>query len=159
MESYDNRPIGVFDSGLGGLTVVTYLSDLLPDENFIYFGDTARTPYGSKSVDTIKKAITISKYFLEHSKYAYMLAGESKNIKKAKRILEKLKEQKEMSLKRSIILSISRCSYIEEVDDILEALHILVENGYIFELEPEERKGAGRKPDIVFELNPLYFKK
>ena len=38
MESYDNRPIGVFDSGLGGLTVVTYLSDLLPDENFIYFG-------------------------------------------------------------------------------------------------------------------------
>lgn len=111
------------------------------------------------SVDTIKKAITISKYFLEHSKYAYMLAGESKNIKKAKRILEKLKEQKEMSLKRSIILSISRCSYIEEVDDILEALHILVENGYIFELEPEERKGAGRKKDKVFELNPLYFKK
>lgn len=113
------------------------------------------------SVDTIKKAITISKYFLDHSKYAYMLAGESKDIKKAKRILEKLKEQKETSLKRSVILSISRCSYIEKVDDILEALNILVEKGYIFELPQIEReKGkGGRKPDVVFELNPLYFKK
>ena len=63
MESYDNRPIGVFDSGLGGLTVVTYLSDLLPDENFIYFGDTARTPYGSKSVDTIKKIFSTDSGF------------------------------------------------------------------------------------------------
>lgn len=50
----DNRPIGVFDSGLGGLTVVTELLRTLPNERVIYFGDTARTPYGSKSVRTIK---------------------------------------------------------------------------------------------------------
>ena len=49
----DNRAIGIFDSGLGGLTSVKTIKTLLPHENIIYFGDTARTPYGSKSVDTI----------------------------------------------------------------------------------------------------------
>lgn len=44
----DSRPIGVFDSGLGGLTVVRALLDLLPDEHLIYFGDTGRFPYGPK---------------------------------------------------------------------------------------------------------------
>ena len=75
MESYDNRPIGVFDSGLGGLTVVTYLSDLLPDENFIYFGDTARTPYGSKSVDTIKKfSVQIADFSVDNHVKAIVIA-------------------------------------------------------------------------------------
>ena len=41
--------VGVFDSGIGGLTVVKELRSLLPQENIIYFGDTARTPYGSRS--------------------------------------------------------------------------------------------------------------
>ncbi len=49
----DNRPIGVFDSGLGGLTGVRELARLLPGEDLLYFGDTARTPYGSRSRDTI----------------------------------------------------------------------------------------------------------
>lgn len=49
----DNRPIGVFDSGLGGLTVVAALHRDLPQEDIIYLGDTARVPYGSKSKDTI----------------------------------------------------------------------------------------------------------
>ena len=45
----DNRPIGVFDSGLGGLTVVKAMKKLLPNESILYFGDTARLPYGVKS--------------------------------------------------------------------------------------------------------------
>jgi glutamate racemase len=45
--------IGVFDSGIGGLTVVRALMDLLPEQDIVYLGDTARTPYGSKSADTI----------------------------------------------------------------------------------------------------------
>jgi glutamate racemase len=45
--------IGVFDSGIGGLTVVRALMDLLPGQHIVYLGDTARTPYGSKSADTI----------------------------------------------------------------------------------------------------------
>lgn len=51
----DNRPIGLFDSGLGGLTAVKELQRLLPGEDIIYFGDTARVPYGSRSRDTIVK--------------------------------------------------------------------------------------------------------
>lgn len=113
----------------------------------------------SVSLDTVKKAIIISKYFLEHAKYAYMLAGENKNIQKAKYILQKLKKQEKKSLKRNEIVTMCRSKDISTVDDIIIALNILVENGYIFELEQEERKGAGRKPDIVFELNPLYFKR
>lgn len=113
------------------------------------------------SVDTVKKAITISKYFLEHSKYAYMLMGADKEVEKAKYILNKLEKQDKMSLKRSEIFSISRSPSrnINKVDNIVKALDILVEYGYILELEAEEKAGAGRKKDIVFELNPLYFKK
>ena len=49
----DNRPIGVFDSGLGGLTAVRELQRLLPAEDIIYFGDTGRVPYGGRSRETI----------------------------------------------------------------------------------------------------------
>ncbi len=49
----DTRPIGVFDSGLGGLTAVRTLWDLLPQEELVYFGDTARVPYGTRSRETI----------------------------------------------------------------------------------------------------------
>src|SRR4051794_34964125 len=48
-----NDPIGVFDSGLGGLTVVKELLHELPNERIVYFGDTARVPYGTKSRETI----------------------------------------------------------------------------------------------------------
>jgi glutamate racemase len=50
----DSRPIGVFDSGVGGLTVLRALMERLPDERFIYLGDTARLPYGTKSADTVR---------------------------------------------------------------------------------------------------------
>lgn len=48
-----NAPIGVFDSGIGGLTVAREIMRQMPDEDIVYFGDTARVPYGSKSKDTI----------------------------------------------------------------------------------------------------------
>ena len=51
----DNRPIGVFDSGLGGLTVVSALNRALPEEDILYLGDTARVPYGDKSVESIRR--------------------------------------------------------------------------------------------------------
>lgn len=49
----DKRPIGVFDSGLGGLTAVRALRQILPEENLIYFGDTARVPYGGRTRETL----------------------------------------------------------------------------------------------------------
>lgn len=51
----DSRPIGVFDSGIGGLTVLRELVRQFPNENFIYLGDTARLPYGTKSAHTVRR--------------------------------------------------------------------------------------------------------
>lgn len=51
----DQRPIGIFDSGLGGLTAVRELKKLLPHEHIVYFGDNARVPYGSRSRETIQR--------------------------------------------------------------------------------------------------------
>lgn len=51
----DSRPIGVFDSGLGGLTALRELARLMPEEDLIYFGDTSRVPYGGRSKDTLVK--------------------------------------------------------------------------------------------------------
>jgi len=50
-----NRPIGVFDSGVGGLTVLSALRERLPAEDFVYLGDTARLPYGTKSATTVQR--------------------------------------------------------------------------------------------------------
>lgn len=51
----DNRPIGVFDSGLGGLTAVKELEAVLPEESLVYFGDTGRVPYGTRSRETVRR--------------------------------------------------------------------------------------------------------
>lgn len=63
----DNRAIGVFDSGLGGLTVAREIMKLLPSENIVYFGDTGRVPYGTKGRDTIRKyALQDERFLLSH---------------------------------------------------------------------------------------------
>src|SRR4028118_1518216 len=49
-----SRPIGIFDSGIGGLTVAQAITEVLPEENMIYFGDTAHLPYGDKSTAAIQ---------------------------------------------------------------------------------------------------------
>ncbi len=60
----DNRPIGVFDSGLGGLTAVRRLASQMPNETIIYFGDTGRVPYGTRSRETIFRYATQDVNFL-----------------------------------------------------------------------------------------------
>jgi glutamate racemase len=68
----NERPIGVFDSGIGGLTVVAALRTLLPNESIFYLGDTARVPYGGKS------AATVQRYSLEIA--AMLLAENAKTV-------------------------------------------------------------------------------
>ena len=64
----NNAPIGVFDSGLGGLTAVRELKRVLPNEDIVYFGDTGRVPYGTRSNSTIKKyAFQDAKFLLKHN--------------------------------------------------------------------------------------------
>jgi glutamate racemase len=71
----DSRPIGVFDSGVGGLTVISEIMKLLPDEELIYFGDTARVPYGSKSADTVTRfSRQILNFLLSHDVKAVVIA-------------------------------------------------------------------------------------
>lgn len=62
-QSIKNLPIGIFDSGVGGLTVYRALHDRLPNEHFIYLGDTARVPYGTKSLGTVER------YAIENSQF------------------------------------------------------------------------------------------
>jgi glutamate racemase len=64
--------IGVFDSGMGGLTVLRALAERLPQESFIYLGDTARLPYGTKSPNTVKQyAMQMAKLLVERRIKAY----------------------------------------------------------------------------------------
>ena len=69
------KPIGVFDSGIGGLTVVKRIASTLPQENIIYFGDTARVPYGSKSNSTvIEYALQDAKFLINKNVKAIVVA-------------------------------------------------------------------------------------
>jgi glutamate racemase len=68
MRNNDARPIGIFDSGVGGLTVFKAIERKLPDESIVYFGDTARVPYGNKSKQTVIRFSTESILFLLRKK-------------------------------------------------------------------------------------------
>ncbi|MFP5519477.1 MAG: glutamate racemase [Bdellovibrionia bacterium] len=76
--SGDSRPIGVFDSGIGGLTVLRELVHAFPQESFLYLGDTARLPYGSKSAATIRKYTEQNMdYFIRENVKAIVIACNS----------------------------------------------------------------------------------
>src|SRR4051812_1366911 len=60
-----SQPVGIFDSGIGGLTVASAVNELLPDETLVYFGDTAHLPYGDKSTASIQKwSVAISDFLM-----------------------------------------------------------------------------------------------
>ena len=71
----DNRPIGIFDSGLGGLTAVRVLRRLMPDENIIYFADTGRMPYGGRSRAQIRQIAVQNIAFAEKHGVKAILAA------------------------------------------------------------------------------------
>ena len=71
----DTRPIGIFDSGLGGLTAVSALRKLMPEENIVYFGDTARNPYGTRSVAELRRMAEENLQFLRRFGVKAVLAA------------------------------------------------------------------------------------
>ena len=73
MQRNSKNPIGVFDSGIGGLTVVRAIIEQMPSENIIYFGDTARVPYGVKSPETISGYATEITEFLLQQKVKVLI--------------------------------------------------------------------------------------
>jgi len=73
-----NRPIGIFDSGVGGLTVANAIRQTLPGESLIYFGDTAHLPYGDKSAEAIiGYSSRITEFLLEHEAKVILIACNS----------------------------------------------------------------------------------
>jgi glutamate racemase len=73
--NYDNRPIGIFDSGIGGLTIADGLIQLMPNESMIYFGDTQHLPYGDKSSKTVQRySIGITKFLIKNNCKAIVIA-------------------------------------------------------------------------------------
>ena len=86
------RPIGVFDSGIGGLTVAAALRELLPAENIFYIGDTARVPYGGKSPSTIERySIEISGLLLAEQAKVIVVACNTASALAVPRLQELLK--------------------------------------------------------------------
>jgi glutamate racemase len=87
----DDRPIGVFDSGLGGLTVVRALLDLVPGTDVVYFGDTGRFPYGSKPADDVLKfSLEIVDLLLEHNVRMVVIACNSATAVALEQLRERL---------------------------------------------------------------------
>jgi glutamate racemase len=75
MKTVRRPSIGVFDSGVGGLTVLKALLEIIPAADYVYFGDTARLPYGSKSADTVAKyALGASEYLQSHDAKILVIA-------------------------------------------------------------------------------------
>lgn len=73
--NYDNRPIGIFDSGIGGLTIADGLIQLMPNESMIYFGDTQHLPYGDKSSRTVQRySLGISDFLVRNNCKAIVIA-------------------------------------------------------------------------------------
>lgn len=84
-----NQPIGIFDSGVGGLTIAKAIKNILPNENFIYFGDTKHLPYGDKSREAIVSyCIKITEFLLENQCKAIVIACNSATANALKEILK-----------------------------------------------------------------------
>lgn len=86
----DERPIGVFDSGVGGITVLRAVMNLLPNERLIYFGDTGRVPYGSKSPETVVEYAVQIAGFLKEMKAKSLVVACNTACATAGKVLEDL---------------------------------------------------------------------
>ena len=86
-----NSPIGVFDSGVGGISVLKELAKLMPNENFIYFGDSYNAPYGTKSLEEIKElTVKNANFLVEKGVKAIVIACNTATSAGAKKVREML---------------------------------------------------------------------
>lgn len=91
----DKRPIGVFDSGLGGLTVVKALKNNLPNESVLYFGDTARLPYGVKSRELIiEYSVQITEFLIQKGAKLIVVACNTATAMALEELRSRFKETK-----------------------------------------------------------------
>jgi glutamate racemase len=112
MTPINQKPIGIFDSGLGGLTVAKAINLALPNENIVYFGDTAHLPYGDKSKDTIIQYSTrIADFLIEKECKVIVIACNSASANAYQEVVEKTNS-------RALVLNVIDpvVKYITETD-------------------------------------------
>lgn len=135
----DNRPIGIFDSGVGGLTVVKDVMKQLPNESIVYFGDTARVPYGSKSKATVTKfSAQIIRFLLKQDVKAIIIACNTVNSN----CIEELKK---------MFPEITITGVVEP--GVTMALR-MTKNNRIGVIGTEATIGSGRYPELLQAANP-----
>lgn len=89
----NNKAIGIFDSGVGGLTCVSYIMEILPEERIIFFGDTARAPYGSRTVKEIRRfSIEIADFLVAHDVKMIVIACNTATVAALDTIKAKFKD-------------------------------------------------------------------
>ncbi len=89
MQDLKNAPIGIFDSGIGGLMVAKAVIQALPTENILYFGDTARVPYGIKSEETVRAyALQITRFLLKRGVKLILIACNTVSASAKKEIIQ-----------------------------------------------------------------------
>jgi len=131
-------PVGIFDSGLGGLTVYRQIRSLLPSENIIYLGDTARVPYGSKSTDTIRDFATqITRFLLDQPVKAIVIACNTAS-----------------SLALDAVRSLTDLPVVNVIDPgVQEAVHA-TQNGHIAVIGTTATIESGAYTTQVQKVNP-----
>lgn len=131
-------PVGIFDSGLGGLTVYRQIRSLLPSENIVYLGDTARVPYGSKSTDTIRDFATqITRFLLDQPVKAIVIACNTAS-----------------SLALDIVRSLTDLPVVNVIDPGVQEAVNITQNGHIAVIGTTATIESGAYAARVQAMNP-----
>ncbi len=146
-----NRPIGIFDSGIGGLTVARAIKDKLPHEKLIYFGDTAHLPYGDKSPDSIKYySIRIAQFMLDHNCKMIVIACNTASALAYEAV-------KDFVGKRALVVNVID-PVVEKIskDKTLKSIGVIATKGTIKSgIHASKIKKANSKQDVFGIATPL----
>jgi len=170
----NNQPIGIFDSGLGGLTCVKEVMKTLPNEDIIYFGDTSRVPYGTKSKDTLIKYVRQDIKFLKTFDVKMIIAAcgtastilpelqDEFDIEISGVVIPATKEAVKMSRNKKIGIlgtmgTINSNKYCEIINEIDSGIEVVSQACPLFVPLVEDGRLSGELPKMVADeyLQPL----
>jgi len=135
-----NQPVGIFDSGAGGLTVAAAVRNLLPEEQIIYFGDTAHLPYGDKSVETVRRySLKIADFLLSKNCKVILIACNTASAAAYEAIVEHVK---------------GKVSVINVIDPATELVAQNPKAKHIGVIGTKGTIGSGMYPKKINELAP-----
>jgi glutamate racemase len=132
-------PIGIFDSGMGGLTIVKAIHSLLPQENIIYFGDTQHTPWGDKSKETIKHyALRICDILLEHNCKAIVIACNTASAVAHKEIQSHVKDIPVINVIDPVVDFVS-CEFNNTNIGLIGTKQTIASNNYVKKIQAKTK--------------------